>query len=295
MKKLIFGVLIVLLAGCEKSALLTVNSLAKFGDYSLTSDVRYGPHKANKLDIYQPNRAAEATIIFFYGGCWGACETLPKEQYRFVAQTLAEKDYIVVIPDFRVYPEVLFGEIMEDAVAVVDWAVKNAGYYGAKDDDVILMGHSSGAHMAAMLTTNADYLDTDLYDKVDGFIGLAGPYHFEFDKPYQYKLFAELIYDETQPSFFVDGSEPPMLLLYGKEDKKVHIRNINAMRSALEENSGQYQAILYDDIDHADIVAALSIPLRGRYAVTEDIVNFVSNKNKAEVDSEKLEELLLSE
>ena len=277
MKKLILGLLLVVLAGCEKAALLTVNSLAKFGDYSLTSDVRYGPHKANRLDVYQPDRTVEGTIIFFYGGCWGACETLPKEQYRFVAQTLAGQGYIVVIPDFRVYPKVLFGKIMDDAVAIVDWTVKNAAYYGAQTDQVILMGHSSGAHMAAMLTTDADYLGADLYGKVDSFIGLAGPYHFEFDKPYQYKLFAELVYDETQPSFFVDGSEPPMLLLYGKEDKKVHIRNINAMRNALEKKGGQYQAILYDDIDHADIVGALSIPLRRRYKVTEDIVGFLSN------------------
>ncbi len=280
MKKLYLVMLVLLLTGCEKSALFTVNSLARFGDYSLTSDVRYGPDKINRLDIYQPEYSSKGTIIFFYGGCWGACQTLPKEQYRFVAQTLAEQGYNVVIADFRLYPNALFGEIMDDAVAVVDWTVKNIEFYGAQNNQVTLMGHSSGAHIAAMLTTNADYLGADLYSSVNGFIGLAGPYQFKFDQPYQYELFANFAYDETQPSFFVDGSEPPMLLLYGKEDKKVHIRNINAMRNALEANDGRFEAILYDDVNHAEIVAALSIPLRKRYSVTDDIINFLT-RNKS--------------
>ena len=287
--------LIVILAGCEKSALLTVNSLAKFGDYSLTSDIHYGLYSANKLDVYQPERSAKGTIIFFYGGCWGACETLSKEQYRFVAQTLTEKGYQVVIPDYRLYPDVLFGEIMEDAVSVVEWVSKNSSYYGANDDQIILMGHSAGAHIGAMLTTNEDYLGRYLHSYISSFIGLAGPYAFEYDEPYQYKLFAEMTYEESQPSYFVDGSEPPMLLLYGKDDEKVHLSNINKMRTAIEDNNGEVKAFLYENVDHSEIVGALSIPLRKRFGVVGDIVNFLNKKNKDELYDKKLNELLLSE
>jgi len=287
--------LILCLAGCEKSALLTVNSLAKFGDYSLSSDLRYGSHSANKLDIYQPERAAKGTIIFFYGGCWGACETLPKEQYRFVGQTLADKGYLVIIPDYRLYPNVLFSEIMHDAVSVVDWVVENGSDFGAQDDRVILMGHSAGAHIGAMLTTNEDYLGEDKHDHLSSFIGLAGPYAFKYDQPYQYKLFSEMTYEQSQPYYFVDGNEPPMLLLYGGDDKKVHVTNINKMRTVLEDYDGQFEARMYDGVNHAQILGALSIPLRERYQVADDITKFLAKIKKHQTYNSTLDELLMSE
>ncbi len=64
MKKL-FLTLFFTLVGCSKPVLYTVNSLAKFGDYTLTSDIHYGPDSANRLDVYQPERSAKGTIVFF--------------------------------------------------------------------------------------------------------------------------------------------------------------------------------------------------------------------------------------
>ena len=265
------------LSACKNSALFFVNSLARLGDYTVESDISYGPQALNKLDLYRPDEKAKGIIIFFYGGCWGACQTYPKTKYRFVAETLINLGYAVVIPDYRLYPDVKFLDIMLDAKLAFKWVTDNIQEFDLEAESLILMGHSAGAHIAAMLAANEAYLGENLYPQLTGFIGLAGPYDFLFDQPYQYELFSELEYHATQPSTFVDGTEVPMLLLHGDGDKQVFLRNIINMRRAIEENNGNVVSKIYEDVNHAKIIAALSIPLRGRYLVVDDVSAFLKN------------------
>lgn len=275
MKAHLLVVLAPILTACSGTALMVANTLARFDDYTLTANQSYGPHALNRLDIYQPDEQAESTVIFFYGGCWGACTTYTRENYRFVAQALTAKGYVVVIPDYRRYPEVLFPQIMEDSAAVVAWVSNNIARFGGSAEQIFLMGHSAGGHIAAMLTVNERYLGAGMQQNIRGFIGLAAPYDFIFDKPYMPLLFADMDYPESQPSHFVDGNEPPLLLLYGNEDRKVYLRNIVNMTEIVRQKRGTVEPHIYKGVDHAGIIAALSIPYRGRYEVMNDIADFL--------------------
>lgn len=280
MKKLLLVVLAPFLTACSDTALMVANTLARFDDFNkLTANQPYGAHALNRLDIYQPNEKAKGTVIFFYGGCWGACRTFTRGDYRFVAQALTSKGYVVVIPDYRRYPEVLFPQIMEDSAAVVAWVSNNIARYGGRPDQIFLMGHSAGGHLAVMLAVNERYLGAGLHQNIRGFIGLAAPYDFIFDKPYLPKVFAGLDYHESQPSHFVDGSEPPLLLLYGNEDKAVYLRNITNMTRIVQRKGGRVEPHIYSGVDHAAILAALSIPYRSRFEVMNDITAFLQRQD----------------
>lgn len=277
MKRLAMLLMVPLLSACSEVGLLLINTLARFDSYQLTTDVAYGKHDLNKLDIYQPKEPSKATIVFFYGGCWGACDTYTKAYYRFVAQALTTKGYLVVIPDYRLYPQVKFTEIMTDASNAVKWVVKNATKYGASTNETFVMGHSAGGHIAAMLAVNDEYLGQEYYPKLNGFIGLAGAYDFVFDQPYMNILFSEFDYKEVQPSYFVDGTEAPMLLLYGNEDKSVFRRNIDNMVEVVRKKEGKVEPHIYDNIDHVDILTAFSVPYRGKRPIMKDIDQFLRN------------------
>lgn len=278
-RSLFFVLCASLISACTNSSLALVNTLARMDDYHVITDQPYGTHELNRLDIYIPDSLAVSspTIVFFYGGCWGGCATRNKEDYVFVAQALVAHGYVVVIPDYPRYPELLFAQIMLNAQHSVQWVDEHIAEYGGNPEQIFLMGHSAGAQMAAMLFLNERYLPPQTYQHISGFIGLAGPYDFlPFTKPYQKILFGpEQNYALSQPVNFVDGTEPPMLLLYGNQDETVFPVNIKSLTKKVENSGGQVEAHLYDNIDHVSILGALSIPFQQQEPILNDIVNFI--------------------
>lgn len=262
------------------------NGLAPVARDRLQANIRYGPHPQNQLDLYlpptQPQTGDETlqrpVVIFFYGGCWGACLRFYKSDYRFVAQSLAAAGYVVVIPDYRHYPAVKFPAIMDDATAVVEWVSVNIEQYGGDPNQLFLMGHSAGAQMAALLTFNPAYLTPAGQARVRGFIGLAGPYDFlPFDQAYQPRLFGpEENYPLSQPINFVKGHEPPLLLLYGNDDTVVYPHNLENLAQKVRTLGGPVEVHRYDGIDHAGLVGALARPVRDRQPVYGDILQFLT-------------------
>ena len=99
-----------------------LNSLVPETSYQLISAKDYGTSNRQKLDIYLPKvnpkenttqstNALKKVVIFYYGGNWDSGE---RADYKFVGEALSAQGFIVVIPDYRVYPEVLFPEFMTD-------------------------------------------------------------------------------------------------------------------------------------------------------------------------------------
>jgi len=282
----IIPLLLLILPGCTDLSLFVVNRLAALSDYSSYEDIPYGPEKLQHLSVYRPenlpaNDAGRlATIIFFYGGCWGGCRTLDKGAYLFVAEAITSRGYNAVLADYRRHPAVKFPEIIDDAHRAVEWVHHNIGQYGGDPGKIFIMGHSAGAHLGAMLTLDETYLDRDTYQAIQGFIGLSGPYDFlPHTEPYQYAVFGpETRYADSQPINFADGTEPPLLLLYGDDDTQVKPRNIINLTEKIRAHGGAVETHIYDGIGHAEILAALSIPLQSSTPVVDDIFDFVKQQ-----------------
>ena len=66
---------------------------------------RYGPAPRQAMDIWRPQ--ADATglpvVVFFYGGAW---QSGRRQDYPFVAATLARRGMVVAVPDYRLFPQV---------------------------------------------------------------------------------------------------------------------------------------------------------------------------------------------
>ncbi len=280
-------------AACTQTGAALLNALAKNNHYVRETDLRYGEHEANTLDVYHPAKKPSVdqamkkpVLIFFYGGCWGECNSIGKADYLFVAQPFVEQGYVTVIPRFREYPKVKFSSIMDDAAKAVHWVTQNITHYGGDPDRIILMGHSSGAHIASMLALSPRYLGANSHPKIRSFVGLAGPYDFlPFDEAYQRKLFAPPErYRDSQPINFVTAQSPPALILHGEKDTTVGKHNaINLVRKS-QALGGKLSLRLYPEHNHVGILLALSRPLQHRSTVLKDILLFM---NKAQ-ETDKL-------
>ena len=268
--------IVILCSGCIRSGLSVINGLASVGDFKKITNQSYGELPRQQLDIYVPKQgpAAKPVVVFFYGGCWGACRTYSKDAYDFVGDTLTAAGYITVLTDYRLYPDARFDDIMQDATASLNWTHEHIQAYGGDPDKIFLMGHSAGAHIAALLATNEDYLGENL-KAIRGFIGLAGPYDFlPFDQDYMRQLFANRD-AESQPINFVNGNEPPHLLLHGLDDRRVDPRNAESLAAHLQQHGIVHQHLTYLELGHGKLLAALARPLKNSYPVTQDIINFI--------------------
>lgn len=274
------SLLLVLTAGC--SPIKTLNALVPDDGYRLTGGLAYGDLPRQQLDVYRPSVSAgdaAPVVVFFYGGGWEAGR---RQDYKFVAEALTSRGMVVVIPDYRVYPEVVFPEFIHDAAKAVGWAKAHAAAHGGDPDRLFLAGHSAGAHIAAMLALDARYLAAEHLtpSALQGVIGLAGPYDFLplTSRRLQQIFGPEEQWPQSQPINYVQGGNPPMLLLVGEDDGTVWPRNTYNLAQKIRAAEGRVEVVRYPGWGHVDMVAKLAKPLRGDGALLDRIADFISSQ-----------------
>jgi len=269
----------VLAAGCGRVEFMAANVPAAFGAYRRHPNIAYGADPKHRLDVYVPDqKSAEPRpmLVFWHGGRW---EFGDKADYRFVGAALAELGYVAVLPNYRHYPYVKMPGFMDDAARAGEWAAGHAGEFGADTSRLYLMGHSAGAHMAALVSLDPRYFAAAGRPgpPVAGVIGLSGPYDFlPLLEPDVQDMFGPpQNYPDSQPINFVRSDAPPMLLVHGLMDETVRPKNSSSLAAALRARGVPVTLRLYPKALHGDTVAALSLPARGRAPTLADIETFV--------------------
>src|ERR1700722_7797508 len=146
-----------LLAGCARLGFLAAHLPAVFGSYKRHANIVYGDDAQHRLDVYVPPQAAavpRAVVLFWHGGHWRFGD---KADYRFVGAALAASGYVAVVANYRHHPQVKMPGFMDDAARAALWAAAHAGEFGADPARLYLMGHSAGAHMAALVALDSRY------------------------------------------------------------------------------------------------------------------------------------------
>ena len=255
-------------------AVLSVNAPVR----EVASGVSFGPQPRQKLDIWVPIAPSDKprdVVVFFYGGSWNSGD---RALYGFAGRALAERGYIVVIPDYRLVPEVRYPGFVEDGAAAVTWVQREIARFGGNPNRIHLTGHSAGAHIAALLTLDADWLRHSgaPADSIRSFAGLAGPYDFlPFTSDAAKAAFGQMPDPKpSQPITYARGDAAPMLLLTGSADTTVKPRNSKALAAAQTRARAKAQAMLYAGLGHSDIVMALARPFRDKAPVVEDMDAF---------------------
>lgn len=273
------GLSAVFLAGCERVGFFAANAPAAFGSYRRQANIAYGPDPRQRLDVYVPASAAASlrpVVVFWHGGRWRYGD---KADYRFVGAVLAEAGYLTVVANYRHYPEVKMPSFMQDAALAALWAAAHAEEYGGGRDRLYLMGHSAGAHLAALVTLDPRYFAAagQAAPHIAGVIGLSGPYDFlPLLEPDVQDMFGPPpLYPVSQPINFVRPDAPPMLLVHGLKDETVRPKNSLNLAAALSALGVPVTLKLYPKLGHADTVAALTALLRGRAPTLADIKTFV--------------------
>jgi acetyl esterase/lipase len=265
------------LSGCQSALFSVVNARQPQAGTVAHQNITFDASHGLSLDVYSPPDARDApVVVFFYGGSWKSGK---RQWYRWVGEALAARGIVTVVPDYRQWPKVRLDGFMHDGAEAVRWTHDHAGEFGGDASHLYVMGHSAGGHIAALLATDARWLGTVGMKPRDlsGFIGLAGPYDFlPLTSDDFIDMFGRTAEEQarSQPINFVDGDEPPALLLQGASDGTVRPSNALSLQRHYQVRGEQVDLKLYPDTGHMGILFGLGAG-QHKAPVLEDVVAFI--------------------
>jgi len=113
----------------------------------------YGPDPKQQVDVYLPSPTPEAgaprpLAVFFHGGVWQLGD---RRDARSIGAALAARGYVTLVASYRLAPAHPWPAQRDDAAAVVALAQRRAPSWGADPQRVVVIGHSAGGQLAALL------------------------------------------------------------------------------------------------------------------------------------------------
>ena len=229
---------------------------------------------SHTLDIYAPATGEKLPVIFWiHGGAWKYGD---KSMVDLKPRVFTEQGYVLVSINYRLHPHADFREQAEDVAAALKWTVDNISEYAGDPERIILLGHSAGAHLSALVGIDETYLqevDLSLQD-IDGVILLDGAcydvvQHIK-DMPTVVKSFFQLIFTtnvktqrEASPLWQIEPGKkiPPFLILYVSQRKDSRIQSTR-LAEALEQANVEVSLHGEDNEDHVSLSRNLGLPNR---------------------------------
>lgn len=248
-----------LLAGCQSAGF----GIANLGASAPVASVVYDRQHDLALDVYRPVGATTGpvpVVVFFYGGNWKQGQ---RAQYRFVGHRLAQQGVLAIVADYRTFPRTTFPGFVEDGARAVAWARQHAAEHGGDPQRLFVAGHSAGAQIAALIGTDARYLAAHGLQPRDlaGVVGFSGPYDFEI-AGYEDVFGPETQWPRAQAVNFVDGDEPPFLLVHGTAAMTVEAKDSRELAEKLRSVGVETTLVWLSEAGHLAPLVALRAPGR---------------------------------
>ena len=140
-------------------ALSLMKSLAQA--QNVHRDIPYAEpaHERQVLDVYSPADAKDLPVVFWiHGGGW---QTGDKSSVKSKPQAFMDKGFVFVSTNYRLLPDVEMGTIIRDIASSIHWVHDHIAEFGGDPQRILVMGHSAGAQLAALICTDDRYLKAE--------------------------------------------------------------------------------------------------------------------------------------
>ncbi|WP_341677107.1 alpha/beta hydrolase [Niveibacterium sp. SC-1] len=122
-------------------------------------DIAYGKAPLQRFDVYKPAQAKGAPLlILVHGGGWRFGDKAHRAVVENKVARWVTKGFVVVSVNYRLLPDTPVARQVEDVAQAIAAAQKQAAGWGAERGLTVLMGHSAGAHLVALLAAASDSL-----------------------------------------------------------------------------------------------------------------------------------------
>ena len=262
--------------------------LSAFAGIKKEKDLAYADAgQANLLDVYHADdvERPKDVIVFIHGGSWNRGS---KDTYWFLGNNFARKNKVAVIINYPLSPTAQYKEMALACAKALAWVKVNIGKYGGNPDKIFLMGHSAGAHLAALINQDPQYFAAiNVENPIKGVI-LNDPFGLNIHHyikvqinttdtyvPGFLKVFSadEKNWIDASPIFTVNNiTNPYQLFMGGKTYPSIKIQT-PAFYQALKENRKE---VYFQRINNKKHVAMISHMVFGWNNLYDQIIGFMN-------------------
>ena len=126
----------------------------------VTRDIPYATASPRQvLDVYAPDGAKNLPVVFWiHGGGWQAGD---KTMVALKPNAFMAAGFVFVSTSYRLLPNVDMATLTKDVADALGWVYKNIATYGGDPARLLVMGHSAGGQLAALMCTDERYVKAE--------------------------------------------------------------------------------------------------------------------------------------
>lgn len=246
--------------------------LATAPEVAVERDIAYGQHPTlQSLDIYRPiGGEGLPVMVFIHGGGWSEGD---KGVHPRKGRFFARAGFVYVTLNYRLSPAVRHPAHADDIAQAMGWVRANVAKHGGDPSRIFLVGHSAGAHLAALFATDkrrlqaagvdashlrgVALLDGSSYDLVTRVPASRG---WSRDRYLQAFGDDPAVWQDASPVRHVvkDRSYPPFLLFH-VASRKASTVQAAVLASAVKGVGGVAEVVAVTDRNHVTIARRLGL------------------------------------
>ncbi|KOE83122.1 hypothetical protein ACS86_09490 [Vibrio alginolyticus] len=245
-----------------------------------TIDYKTVNGKTLELDLYLPSQQQVVPLlVWVHGGAWmrGSKDEFLTKNGR-LANTLLNHGYAVAVINYRLSSEATFPAPVADINDAINYLIDRHQEYSLKNDSVVMMGRSAGAHLAMLAATSNTY-DNGFYlagneprYKVSAVVDFFGPSDLvelkgnsgaiDHDAPdsSQAKMLGKSPREDAElakwasPTTYINNTTPPFIIFHGLNDTTVPYSQSEHLKSVLDGYGVENHLYLVDGAHHGDLI-----------------------------------------
>ncbi len=217
----------------------------------------YGSGPREGLDVFRSSKPKAPIVLFVHGGAW---RTGMAHDHAFPAPCITGAGAHYVVPDFD-WVQDRGGDLLAIAEQIrraVEWTLANAARFDGDPDRVYLVGHSSGAHMAAVILASEG-----LAGRFRGALLVSGIYDLAAPRRSArsaYVAFTDEMERALSPARHLPRIQAPLVLAHGEAESPEFVRQTRDFHAALAAAGKPARLLEAAGRNHFEVLESLAAP-----------------------------------
>jgi arylformamidase len=111
-------------------------------------DLPFGETPAERLDYFPTRQEAAPLLVFIHGGYW---RSLDKSDFSWLAPPFVQHGVALALLNYGFAPATPIEDMVRQQLRALAWLYRNGDRLGFDPERIVVVGHSAGAHLTAMM------------------------------------------------------------------------------------------------------------------------------------------------